>query len=1319
MDPLSAIASTIAIIQAISKSYEIIKKISGLPAAFEEVNRQLPIVDQTLRNAKSRLRRDPDPTDEEESIISSIINPCQEKAGKLKEIFDKLQAQFETENGPVLWGKIRTTYRKVLAGTKAHRVESLMSDILKDTELLARNQIFKLAMAQDLAAIEKAIENLGSVGPSLPESDFEGSGTINATQTVASGAHGQQNNVQGGENTFNTGQYIATGSGHTINYETEHRLPIVKDAIFGSAVDQYEPECLEGTRVDVLVNILRWVDDPDGQCIYWLNGKAGTGKSTIARTICKTLERNNLLGASFFFKRGEGDRGNAVRLFTTLADRLATYSTPLKHIINRTLEADPSIPSMAFTVQFNKLILQPLSKSRSFPQTVVIVIDALDECEGDSDQQAIIAVLAQARAARPVDLRIFLTSRPELPSRLGFREIIGKFQDCVLHEVPSITFDIPFYLRCQLSKIRKQAEIWCTFPENWPQERDIQKLADAANPLFIAAATYCRFIADGKAHPVENLKVICMDTSRGAEQLSKTYIPVLKQLAIQDDAEIKSSMKQYSMSKNINGNRLASNFRRIVGTIIILATPLSIPSISRLLCIEETTVRFTLNSLHSILSIPENNNRNGLVRPFHLSLADFLLGPHLQQHKLRRFWIDGNTAHEDLVSQCIELMDTGLKKNICQLNSLGILNPSAKEALVRQYISTELQYACRYWTNHFVKSGERLTDRSEIYAFLRKHLLHWLEAMSLLGRMFEVMDMITVMESTVNSYNDRTFAEFLYDIKRFVLQNQILIDTAPLQVYSSAPLFSPELSKIRILFQPKWVTCSTCRSLQGLSEQSNSPKKWGPLIQTLEGHQNQVNALAFSPVGDIIASGSSDKTIMLWNTTTGQLQQTLKGHRDPILWLSFSYKGEILASGSKDGTIKMWDVTTGQLERTLTGHRATGLSALSFAPNNNTLASGSDDGISILYDNTTDWPVYTLRGKIEPIISLLFSPSGNILVTASITEARLWDVTTGQLQQIIDFDSNISSIAFTPSEGIITYDATPPEGTIKLWNTYTGRHKETLKFPIFSPSEVNLFSPNCNRIATVFWAKGIRIQDTTTGQIQTTLTFGGHREKINTLSFSPGNGLIASGSLDKNIKLWDIVTDRSEPDQTTLVDWVDPVTAITFSPDGNMVASSTCGHIKIWDSNTGKPYKIVYSTHEQFSALSFSPNGKTIVSGSNKFQNKLIKLWDVATGILQRSINIEKFYNLQMYVDEVAKSCADADISSVDIPSKLKSQRYLEIRHPTQTSEIVSVSGSWIMSGGNDVLWLPDNIRGKSAVHGNRVAIGSRLGSVNIITFDF
>src|SRR5579871_4322431 len=171
-------------------------------------------------------------------------------------------------------------------------------------------------------------------------------------------------------------------------------LPIAENAAFGSYADQHEPECLKGTRTDLLNHIVEWVEDSQGKCIFWLNGMAGTGKSTISRTIARSFKERGQLGASFFFKRGEGNRGNGTMFFTTIAVQLAYHfrDANLKSRIQKAIDADPFISKKAFREQFDKLIVQPLSEIKHTAK-LVMVIDALDECEREDDVRLIIYLL--------------------------------------------------------------------------------------------------------------------------------------------------------------------------------------------------------------------------------------------------------------------------------------------------------------------------------------------------------------------------------------------------------------------------------------------------------------------------------------------------------------------------------------------------------------------------------------------------------------------------------------------------------------------------------------------------------------------------------------------------------------------------------------------------------------------------------------------------------------------------------------------------------------------------------------------------------------
>ncbi|KAI1032370.1 hypothetical protein LB504_013198, partial [Fusarium proliferatum] len=355
---------------------------------------------------------------------------------------------------------------------------------------------------------------------------------------------------------------------HNLDYRTAFvQLPIAEGASFDSKAEEHNPTCLHDTRQELLKEIDRWIDSPESKTIFWLNGMAGTGKSTISRTVAHLRSKRGDLGASFFFKRGEMDRGNLKKLMSTIAYQLASNIPGVAFFIKKTLDDNPAIVGKSARDQFLKLIQEPLSEAAASTIAmlpVVMVIDALDECDQEADIRMLINVFSQAKTLRP-QLRVFLTSRPELPIRLGFSEVQGSYQDLILHDIPAqiVEHDIIVFLNDEFKMIRHDFNMTVggerKLPPDWPGRPTVQSLAQMAVPLFIFAATVCRFIGDRKrdSPPIQLRKVLGYESKGHISQLDRTYGPVLHSL-ITDIAENDKT-------------QIVKDFKIIVGSLVMLA----------------------------------------------------------------------------------------------------------------------------------------------------------------------------------------------------------------------------------------------------------------------------------------------------------------------------------------------------------------------------------------------------------------------------------------------------------------------------------------------------------------------------------------------------------------------------------------------------------------------------------------------------------------------------------------------------------------------------------------------------------------------------
>jgi serine/threonine protein kinase len=306
---------------------------------------------------------------------------------------------------------------------------------------------------------------------------------------------------------------------------------------------------------------------------------------------------------------------------------------------------------------------------------------------------------------------------------------------------------------------------------------------------------------------------------------------------------------------------------------------------------------------------------------------------------------------------------------------------------------------------------------------------------------------------------------------------------------------------------------------QSTSEPTRNVSENFALRDTIQTPTGEPWSLAISPNGQILANGSDNKTIELYDLKTRQLLRTLSGHTDAIRSVVFSPDNNTLVSSSGNNTIKVWDVQTGQLKQDLIGHNGT-VWSLAISPDGKTLISGGEDQKIKLWNLETGELRQILSEHSARVFSLAFTPNGEKFISASADKTiKIWNFQTGELLQTLEGHTDAVRAIALSSDGKYIVSASW-DTTLKVWELQSGKLIHTFKEHTHRVVSVAIISygSNQNIVASGGVDNSIKLWNLQEGTLIDTLA--NHSYWILSLTTSPTERLLVSGSKDRTIKLW-------------------------------------------------------------------------------------------------------------------------------------------------------------------------------------------------------
>ncbi|KAJ5987082.1 hypothetical protein N7451_011447, partial [Penicillium sp. IBT 35674x] len=916
----------------------------------------------------------------------------------------------------------------------------------------------------------------------------------------------------------------------------------------------------------------QWQNSPSS--LLWIRGDPGKGKTMllcgIIDELSSTLEAANV---SFFFCQATDSRIN-------------TATAVLRGLIYSLVEKQPSLLChvKARYSQSGKTLFQDTNAwhalSKIFTdilrdpaiQRTYLIIDALDECI--ADLPSLLDLIVQESSAYPL-VQWIVSSRnwPDIEEHLHTALHMAPIS-LELNEI-SVSKAVSKFIQhkvCVLSKAKKY---------NVPTRDAVSNYLNSnAHGTFLWVA------------------LICQDLTR---------TPRWQALKKLESFPPKLDALYRRMIDQIRNSEGAELYKRILAVLSTVYRPITLDELKCYVDFPDMIDDY--DALSEIIAFCGSflTLREDTVVFVHQSAKDFLLTRELTD--IMPTGIKGE--HHTTFLRSLYVMSNTLRRDI-----FGYQNPGLPITKIKKPSPCPLmaiKYACVHWVEHLQDCNAiedfhgDLADQGSVDLFLQREYLYWLEALALLRSMSEGITAMLKLEALLrNMRKSQEVVNRAYDGLRFIRSHRTAIENYPLQIYSSALLFSPARSMTRKCFQkdmPEWVTMK-----------STPEEYWSRCLQTFEADSSIV---AWSHVNNRLASVSYE-AIKIWDPNTGQHTSIFDGQLR-IISIAWSHNGTQIASmlgpheninqlsdpdPLQGNTIKIWNPDTCQCISTLRYTAA--LRCMAWSYDGTRIASVSHDNTINIRDPNTGQHISGFGGDNEKVRIIAWSYDENRIASLSGNGAiKVWNPDTGLCISILEDVDQYWSFAWS-YEG--TRLASASIGTVDIWNPHTSQRilaLGTRARRIYSTSIA--WSKDGSRIAAASYDAGVQIWNSTTGQCISILA--GHDGIISSIAWSYDGTRFATGSMDSTVRVWDPVTAQCI---SILSGHTGQVKAVFWSQDGaRLISNSRDKTIKIWDTFTDHSVSVSVGHSHMMHFIAWSCDGKRLATASN---DKTVKIWDKCTG---------------------------------------------------------------------------------------------------------